>query len=257
VKVRLIAVSRVLFVVKSKEASFMRFVCTLLFNYVLVLNCCGQDNASPMDHPKKLISKVEILTGGSLVYGVWKGSEVPHAFKLGYSANLGLVHSLDRRFELNVRFLYEDKGIRSCLESSWSDDPPVIAKAITDITLNYLSVSVVPRYVMGDRGKFYVGIGPHASYLKNDRLRQEVYLNGELFQRSGAKPAKLGFKRHDIGMTIMGGCNLHVKNRTSATLQILYNAGIMDATHSGMTRFKNNTLTLLVGITIDKNVTKI
>ena len=214
-------------------------------------NTSASSNDLNVRYPRPLISKIEVLTGGSFIYGVWKDSQSSHAVKIGYSANIGFVHEFNSRVGINVKLLYEDKGIKDILYSPY--DPPSVSKSITDITLNYLTVSVLPRYSLDQKNQFYLSIGPYFSYLLSNKYSAELYVDGELFQKSSYRSTKSStFKEYDFGATALIGYDIHFNQRIGGTIQVLYNAGLINASKPEITPFRNNTISLLLGITIPK-----
>ena len=135
------------------------------------------NNAEPNNHhPKKLISKIEFLVGPSIIYPIGDTElENLRVSKFGFAVNVGIIHVINSRLDINLKFGYESKGYKLIVSGfDKSYNPPAPSKGTFDITLNYLTVSVLPEYSIFKRKKFFIGIGPYFGYLATEKTSEEL-----------------------------------------------------------------------------------
>jgi len=207
--------------------------------------------------PKKLVSKIEFLLGPSYIrpHGV-ESFNSTQDFKLGVSAGVGLIHQLSSRFDLNLKFFYEDKGYRLETVAINSDyNPPATQRSVIDITFNYATASISPRFLVDKNQHFYLSAGPYVGYLFSERIQNEIYINEVLISKTGSRGVSpyYDYKKVDVGLTTMIGYDININRRLAGTFQFLYNLGLIEVTKGTIAPMSNTTYSLLLGITINRN----
>jgi len=239
-----------------------QFVRTLLLNVAVMIiagHSIAQDfaneaNTSGSLYPKRLISKIELLVGPSYIRP--RGSDFFEDIldtKFGFNAAVGLSHDIGANFELTLKFGYEDKGYRfEVYQENYDYTPPAKQRSITDNTLHYVTCSISPRYTIDEKRHFYISTGPYTGYLINQSLSNEIYIDGELISKSGARGFKSDdYQTFDFGITSLVGYNLDIRENLRGTIQLNYNFGLSDVLKPSSS-MKNTTYGLLLGITIIK-----
>ncbi len=204
---------------------------------------------------KKLFSKIEIL--GGLSYIRPRGNDFFTDIldnKFGINAGLGLSHELSFRFGVDIKFLYEEKGYRfKVYQQNYDYNPPATQKSVSDLTLRYATCSISPRYAIDKRRRFYVSAGPYIGYLIDESHWNEIYIDGKLISKTGARGYKSSsYETLDFGIVSSLGYNLSIKSFLTRTIQLNYNLGLIDVSKPPTGPMWNNTYSLLIGITIKK-----
>ena len=204
---------------------------------------------------KRLISKVELLAGASVIYP-YGGSWLEHVrvAKLGFLGGAGLIHVFDSRWAINMKFGYGNKGEKLIIYN-YSDPrfgPPGTTKGTFDFTLNYVTMSIVPRYYIFKQIKFYVGLGPYFGYLNSVKGYSDLFINGSLVaQSSWRQDPHLNYKEMDIGIESMLGYDIPI-NRVDCSIQFISSLGLIDITKQGNYPLRNNTFSLVLGFSTKK-----
>ncbi len=216
----------------------------------------GQEaNDRQLEHPGKFISEIELLVGPSLIYGsgsdLLKDLRIP---KFGFRFSLGLKHKMTTKFCISTVFSYGDKGIKFKSTSEDPDyNPPAIVEVTQDIKLNYLELSIIPRYAFDYNERLYAGIGPYIGYLLSNKLTQEVYRDGMFVSQSASRlDAKLNYKEFDFGVSLMVGSNFVFSKRSIATIQLLYCFGLVDINKPQLEKMRNSLFSLQLGLTLNR-----
>ena len=226
--------------------------------FLFALYATAQEPESKPDlsklYPKRLVSKIEFLVGPSIIYPYGnEGFEKARVIKLGFAANVGLVHVINSRLAINLKFRYENKGSKTVAYSP-NIPPPDRQKSIADVTLNYATVSLLPHYFIWKERKFYIAVGPYFGYLNIVKVSFEVYMNGVLSGQSTSRPDPHLFNNaFDGGITTLIGYNIHINKKTDCSVQFLNNLGLIYLTKDASYPVRNNTFTLLVGFSINKS----
>lgn len=204
--------------------------------------------------PKRVISRIEFLIGANLIYT--SGAEFlreNRVGKFGFHSTLGLVHTFSAGFDLDLKVSYETKGYKFKYHSE-NPGPPPTDEFMEDLTLNYATATLLPRYSVLPQKKFEVGLGPYVGYLINTKATQKSYHQNVLVNKYQARvDPDLNFKEFDFGISIMVGSNFVLKERAGLTIQFLYSRGLVDFNKPLIASKINNTFSLLVGITIERN----
>ncbi|MEK6781754.1 MAG: outer membrane beta-barrel protein [Bacteroidota bacterium] len=204
--------------------------------------------------PKRLVSKIEFLAGPSIIYPYGnEGFEKARVGKLGFAANVGLIHNINSRLAINLKFRYENKGSKTIAYSP-NIPPPDSQKSILDVTLKYATFSLLPCYSIWKEREFYIGFGPYFGYLNSVKTSIEVYMNGILSGQSTSSPDPYLFnKAFDVGLTTVIGYNVHINQKTECSVQFLHNLGLVYLSKDTTYPVRNNTFSLLLGFSINKN----
>lgn len=231
----------------------------LLLLYVSLTTAYAQDQRESLEMQKSLaarkrfIHNVELLLGGGTAFS--RGDEFykeTGVFKPGFSINVGLVHKFNSRVHLNPIIAYQSKGNKSIFYSVDSGyPPPGNLKSISDVTTNYATVTLFAKYSFLQSENLFIGIGPYFGYLLREKIVSKLYLNGSLFTMSGTRldPGS-NYKRYDIGLAMTTGINIRSKRKPKAKVQIIYEKGMMDINPPMITQIRNNTISILLGITV-------
>ena len=210
-------------------------------------------------YPKRLISEIELLFGPSIIYPrgdkFTKKNRVP---KLGVCATLGFTHQFSPRFGINLKAIYESKGLKAIYYSFNADyNPPATQKGVMDITLNYATISLLPRYFLGRKLKLYTGVGPYLSYLLTEKYYAELYINASLITKSGSRPdPDLYYKKIDAGLTSIVGYNSQINAKRDFSIQFAWNLGLMNVNNPALYPIlSNNSFSLLLGVSLHKKGT--
>ncbi len=204
-------------------------------------------------YPKRVISRIEVSVGPNLIYihGM-KYLKDARVGKLGFRTSLGLVHTFNEKLDLDLMLSYETKGYKFKLLSE-SEGPPPTDKLITDVTLNYATATILPRYSVLPMRKLSVGLGPYFGYLIDGKLLQKSYYRDELVNKYRYRPdPDITYNRFDFGLALLVGSNFVLKDRLGLTAQFTYSRGLSDVNKPVVDRIRNSTYSFLVGISIDR-----
>lgn len=126
-------------------------------------------NSSTQAMPLKFINKIEIFAGPGLSFNRgnkfienYKDANIENKrlLKVGYTAGVGIYHTLSNRIDLNLRFQFEKKGTKSELDHPFSIVNKDVRQSITsDYNYTYLSFSLAPIFYLDEEKKFGLFIG--------------------------------------------------------------------------------------------------
>jgi len=227
-------------------------ICLTIFLSPFVTNA-QQSTPNVSDYHKRVISRLEFLVGTNLIYG--RGSEYikeDRVGKFGFRGSVGFVHTFNSRWELDAKISYENKGYKNEVYSE-NPGPPPTDKLVEDLTLNYFTLTFLPRYTVIPNGRFEVGIGPYIGYLSTIRLRQKLYFQDAPVSEYSTRidPGET-YKELDFGASFMMGYNIRFKERVGFCVQFIYSLGLIDITDPTVAAVRNNTFSLLIGISLKK-----
>jgi len=227
-----------------------RLILIGLMTLFIGLSYAQQINSDDLSNhiPKRLISRVEFLIGVNIIYAsgseTMKDIRVP---KLGFHSQLGLIHTFNSKFEGSLKVTYESKGYRFEVYSE-NPGPPPSDKATTDVTLNYVTAALLPRYSLLPERKLELGIGPYFGYMTTTRLVQKLYYQNELVRRYSTRPPVSAYEELDWGLNAMVGSSFVLNERVGIAVQFLYSRGLKDINKPMVDQLRNNTFTLVVGL---------
>jgi len=211
-------------------------------------------------YPKPKISSIEFLIGPSLT-GVL-GNEKPSSLfgltlyspllekTIGYSFGIGVSHLLSKRFQIYARLLYERKGFNRGLDSSYFDsDFKLISKGRlwTESSANsYLTLSILPQFLFGNKNAFNIGIGGYAGSLISSKTEYQGI--GSTYSYK----SDYNFRKYDFGLSFNAGFSYPIKSRLELTIQLTSNFGLYHVSERfvsfGYDKWYNNSYSLLIGI---------
>ncbi len=203
---------------------------------------------------EKFISKIEFLVGGSIIFPYGNDEiERERVTKFGFVAGVGFLHAINSRLAINLKFRYEEKGLK-IIGYDLNAPPPGPIKFIRDYTENYVTTSLLPHYFPFKKYHLYIGVGPYLGYILSGYERIDLYQNGLVLAQSIAHRDVDKFdQRFDVGITGLIGYDLVLSKKIRSTFQFLYNRGFTDISQFMGYPVKNNTFSLLVGFSINNN----
>lgn len=182
--------------------------------------------------PKKVIDQIEIIGGSEFIFPSETGGYTSYINKtsfgainyrlkkkVGYSVGLCLIDSIDKRWKLGLRIVYEKKGYRS--EETINYD--TLWTIQDDIKSKYLTYSIYPIYCLDRKNKLSVFAGPSYSRLLNSYNYSSFYVNNFLKSKNRLLS---GIRKYEIA--IFGGLNYNFwnKRKNDFTLQFLFSYGL-------------------------------
>jgi hypothetical protein len=204
----------------------------------------------PLAARKRFISNVEFLVGSGIVFV--RGDEFYRendVLKPGFSVNIGLVHKVSSRVQLNSILAYESRGSKSIYYDDY--DPSAISTLISNLTLHYATVTFFVAYSFPESQKLFCGFGPYFGFLYRAKIATEHYINGSLVVMSAARPDPyIDYKWYDTGLALTTGIHIRSKRKPRASLQLMYKKGIMDINQPIITQMRNNNVSIHIGITL-------
>lgn len=173
--------------------------------------------------------------------------------KVGFNATLGLFHDLTSRLDIGIQLSYQNKGYKFEVYSE-NPGPPATDKALTDVTLNYVTATILPRYCVTPSKRLQLGVGPYFGYLTTTRLVQKQFFQGDVVNKYSSRPnPDIDYKEFDWGASFQVGANFPITERKGIAIQFLYSLGITDINKPVIDKIRNNTFSLLFGIYINRN----
>jgi hypothetical protein len=223
---------------------------------------------APLDtekyYPKPKITSIEILFGPSQV-GVIGNEKPPTRVgqsiyinslenRLGYSFGIGVSHKLTRRFEIFARLFYEQKGFVRILDTlSFDNSFSLISVSrgwSENIRNNYLTLTILPQLILGNKARFNIGAGGYVGSLISSRTEYKG-------QTSFTYISDPGFNKYDFGLTFNGGFSYPIKANLELTIQLIANYGLHHIsdrfTSFNYPKWYNSSYSLLVGIRFSNN----
>lgn len=212
--------------------------------------------------PKSFISGIEIIAGPSLLS--IRGSEQYNQYgeiKVGYSFGVGLIHKISKRWAVDAQFAFERKGYKQSADALFPPDsynnpptyilPPVLTELKGDLTNNYLTIALLPRFFVGNGSKIYLSVGPYYAKLIKSQVTRTDIQNNQVKQKMTLDQQDT-FKSYDFGIGYSIGLTLKEYEKVKILLQVNFNYGIPNVKElqSGIEPQKNNSLSVTVGIKI-------
>jgi hypothetical protein len=228
--------------------SKIAFFFALLFSSTIAF---AQKDDVDQHIPRPFISRVEFTLGTTMKLA--RGPDINDISvpSFGFGARIGVAHEFSKRFELLASVAYQPKGTKIKVFSlDYGYTPPAALKAINDNTLNYAEVSIVPRVSLG---QFNIGLGPYVGYLINGRRKTELYRNGELIIKNGARQSSNpDFKDFDFGIAGTAGWNFLIKKKIDGIVEFWYCPGLIDINKPTIADVRNNIFSLQIGLSLQR-----
>lgn len=225
------------------------------FIFVLVILLTGRVSAQEVTNNMRLkfIDKVEVFAGPSLNFNYgnkfvenYKDENIENKrfLKFGYTAGIGVYHTLSKKIQLNARFQYEQKGRKTELNTPLTSASRVIN--LKDYSYDYLTVSLAPQLILGRKqqwivsiGGYYGKIGGMKGYEKVENTLDNTIDEGRAEGRSFEDVNSDGgvytftyidrlrsFKTHDFGISTSIGYVINVKENQKLIVQLVDNLGL-------------------------------
>ncbi len=239
---------------------------------------------SPQDlkqpEPKRFIDKIEIFAGPNLSFNYgnmfienYKDDNVTNKrlLKLGHAFGLGVYHPIQDRLDINLRFLYEEKGTNSEMVTPG-------LQINSDYLYKYLSASMAPRILFGKRKKLELSFGLYYSRIQSvkgditvlDRQNDQTFISSfygrqvrELRPDGSTAsisylPGLQSFEEYDFGITIGFGYSLNLSQKSSVTIYLTDNLGLLNINKPVIIvdnpnpLEKNHNISLLIGYIVKR-----
>lgn len=230
------------------QVSINSIICLLLISSFAQ----AQQELSTINYSKKFINQIEILAGPNLIYPKEKYME-NREIKIGYCLGVGLVHEISSYLDVDLKMSYENKGSQSSTLTQNNDfNPPAAEQFIQNVTLNYLTASLYPKFKFNISNKhgIVLAAGPYMGRLLNTRLKTELFRNDSLVHKYGSRPDPfIDNKKYDFGITTLVGYGFSILT-IKGIIQIHYNIGLRNIKQPTISEFRNQTLSLLLGINL-------
>jgi hypothetical protein len=174
---------------------------------------------------------------------------------IGLYVGIDLCHSFNDRVGLELKVAYEQKGFKNIIHPDNTElPPPFVTKVFTINTLNYATVTLLPRIFIKENVPLHVGVGPFAGYMLTNHIYQETYWNGKPADKYSwrGSPGPT-YKKLDFGITFTVGYEFSITKKRASTIQFIYSCGLRDiAAQSFVAEHNNNNFTLAIGICLDR-----
>jgi len=218
--------------------------------------CSGQTLESDRLPPKPFVSRLEFAFGLSSVW-LHKNAFISNnqEFKAGYVVSASLMHALSPRFSLVFGLQYENKGYRFTYNSFNTDSvPPAPTTYRQKVRLNYATLSIMPKVLLGRSKNIHVSAGLYYGYLLGWNFSQAYYTDGVLVDMYATRSDPYyDNKKNDFGSIVSAGYSLKIKDRRSIFVQLRYSRGLVDMNQQPTTRpARNDAFSILLGIAVDK-----
>lgn len=203
---------------------------------------------------KRFFSKIELVGGPSLSFlrgntSVDNTFENSRKFRNGFSVGVGFSHTLKGRLELNLKFLFEEKGGISETIGTYYDSVSQSlkqGKVESNYRYDYYSLPILIDYKFGSRRQFRIGFGPFVSYLQKQVVTQKFPFFGSINTMDRTNLAT----KLDLGLAFKIGYNIPLNANLSLSFQILNTLGLKNTSLTskpGQVTNSNNT-SIMVGI---------
>ncbi len=238
----------------------------IILSFLQWSNALAQDtlNLEKYYHKPKVTS-VEFMVGPSLVavtgdnravQSTGGGTYLANSLKSknGYSFGIGLIHKLNKHFEVSARLFWERKGYVENLDSLSLNSSGTSIESITpvlseDVKNDYLTLSIVPQFTFGKRLHFNVGAGGYVSSLISSytQITQAKYPTFSFVSDPN-------YNKYDFGFSFNAGFSYPIKARFELTTQLVANFGLSHISDRFVSfnypKWYNNSYSMLIGIRI-------
>jgi hypothetical protein len=173
--------------------------------------------------------------------------------KVGYAGGIGFIHNFGRKVALNARVLWERKGFRQREVITYVPDPggaPVTGTLTNNISNDYLTVSILPRFAFGKYGRFNIGAGGYFASLRKSKTTDHYFYPIPYTVTTNSKNE---YDQYDGGLSFNLGYTFPFQRSMSFTIQFLNNYGLRQISRfynlsPGHEPIKNNSYSVLVGV---------
>jgi len=211
-----------------------------------------------LPEPKRLIDKVEAFGGMALnfpndhgwaeyVFKASDGRTIENAnSEMGYFAGIGLVHSMNKRIELKVEFLFE-KRLYSTSIDYLDLNGSTTSETERDQRNRYLGISLIPIYFMSDLKRLHFFVGCSYKYLTGSTAYAIYSSAGQ--PAGGALVNTIdGFEKHVVDALAGGGYLFPVSDEFSGCIRIQGNYGLSYTLNQNNQSLSINSVSLSLAI---------
>jgi hypothetical protein len=171
--------------------------------------------------------------------------------KIGYSAKIGLLYSLNENFSVNINFLFQRKGLKTKYEVSYYD--PSIDSTNCQCTtsqgfqennssLDYLMIAPLMRF-FPRKTNLYIDVGPFAGYLLKAKTKTTNLWDHTNYYGNGND----SFKKTDFGIIISFGYRVQIKDGTHLILELTDSIGLLNVSTTS-TNTTTNAFSFALGV---------
>lgn len=201
---------------------------------MLSINALSQNsNSIQIPDRKRFIDKIEILLGPMLSFPDDNGFSErlkqtssgtildSYNSKFGYSLGIGVGHTVSKKFDLNARLLWEQRGFVQEKTTIGGTD---ILKYEGDQRINCLSFTATTDFYFSANRKLYAYSGFYFSKLQSSFRKETVFTNNQpSFTGSTTDDPNL---KDDFGLIVGVGYGISISNRHLLNLRLQGNYGL-------------------------------
>lgn len=199
---------------------------------------------------KKIIDKVEIIAGPSLQFPDDNGfserlkqtsmGTIITSFnsKYGYSFGAGLVHTLNNKFDITARVLWERKGY---VEKTFGVNG---FEYVGDSKNDYISLYIHSTFFLGKRKNVQIVAGLYYSWLQRTFRKETLSLNGQTTISTTTNDPNL--KSNDFGLTLGAGYSITIDTKSKIAFLLQGNYGLCKIIDINTLTINNNSISLFV-----------
>jgi len=222
---------------------------------VIIVSLLSNSSNAQISQVFKSIDKVDLQVGPGFVTLFNENvTKFIRESKIGYSANIGLIHLFNEKISLNTNFSYARKGVRAKYQVSYYDPTIDInnCKCTTSVgtiesnsNIDYLIFSPLIRINLKQEF-LYFETGPFISYL----LKSNGYTKN-LWDGSINYSNTNNIKDFDSGISLSIGYQFIISDNVYLNVKIIDSYGLLNIvkTSSSDVFTKTNSIYLLAGIT--------
>lgn len=179
--------------------------------------------------------------------------------KIGYAIGFAAIHNASNHLAINTRLELERKGYKLEFTSLIPPDlynspptnilPPVPMTVKINLNNNYLTVSLLPQYSIGNELRVIIGAGPYYGRLMKSQITRTVIHNNTVKEKIVANH-KESSESYDLGLSSYFGFALKEFLKIRLFLFLDYKHGIKNIIkeQTGLDPIKNNSLIITIGI---------
>lgn len=235
--------------------------------------------------PLKFINKVELFAGPSLSFNYgnkfienYKDENIENKrfLKFGYTAGIGVYHTVSKKVQLNARFQYEQKGRKTELNTPLTSTSRVIN--LKDYSYNYLTLAIAPQMMFGKNQQWIVSIGGYYGRIRGmkryekventldnttsegraeGRSFEDVNSDGEVYTGTWFSGLR-SFEANDIGMVFSIGYAIKITGKQKVVIQIVENLGLKNINKDKPFNQEenNHSVSILLSYTLERPLKK-
>lgn len=235
--------------------------------------------------PLKFINKVELFAGPSLSFNYgnkfienYKDENIENKrfLKFGYTAGIGVYHTVSKKVQLNARFQYEQKGRKTELNTPLTSTSRVIN--LKDYSYNYLTLAIAPQMMFGKNQQWIVSIGGYYGRIRGmkryekventlDNTTSEGRDDGRSFEDVNSDGGVYtftfidrlrSFETNDFGITTSIGYAINVKKNQKLIVQLVDTFGLVNINKDNPYNQEenNHSVSILLSYTLERPLKK-